>query len=217
MISISVEPMPSYGQVTRCHSSDKKEDVHETNNTTLERGAAANGARPEADRLPWIDERNRHKLIDALQAGQFPTNAGSFNEGMSGQRWRVPSSRDPKTHYGVEQIYYWDGHYETRCPCPWGQEHGPFTSAGHPRPCRHTLIVWFYALPPYVRFRLLQQDVGLRVAWRRGLAVCPPDQRDPRWSAQPEGAVHAPALPSAVGAQRTQVLVSDRLVMLKQR
>jgi hypothetical protein len=134
-----------------------------------------------AERLPWIEERNRHKLLDALQAGQFPTNAGSIPEGMIGQRWRVPSSRDPATYYSVELVYYWDGRSETRCDCAWGQEHGPFGRTGGQRPCRHTLIVWFYALPPYARFRLLDQDYGLHYAWRRGLAACPPDQVDPRW------------------------------------
>ncbi len=134
-----------------------------------------------AELLPWIDQRNRNKLIDALQAGQFPTNAGSIKEGMIGQRWIVPSDSDPRTSYFVEHIYHWDGRQETHCNCAWGQEKGPFGSAGGQLPCRHTLIVWFYSLTPYARFRLLDQDYGLKYAWSLGLEECPPDKADPRW------------------------------------
>jgi hypothetical protein len=135
--------------------------------------------------IPWIDERNRNKLIDALQRGQFPTFVDVLKgRGMGGTVWAVPSDSDPRTEHTVEHTYYWDGHQDTRCTCAWGQEKGPFTSTGHQLPCRHVLIVWFYSLPAKLRCWLLDHDYGLGYAWAEGLESLPPDTpdwRDPRW------------------------------------
>ena len=45
-----------------------------------------------ANPIPWVDERNRNKLIDAMQRGQFPTFVGVLDgQGMGGTIWTVPS------------------------------------------------------------------------------------------------------------------------------
>lgn len=131
-----------------------------------------------ADLIPWIDERNRNKLIDALQRGQIPTMSGVIEEGMIGLMWTVQSDSDPRIEHTIEHIYHWDGHQETRCTCQWAKEKGPFNSTGKQLPCRHALVVWFYTMPSNLRRWLLDHDYGLGYAWATGLEQLPPDKVD---------------------------------------
>ncbi len=115
-----------------------------------------------------LEERNRAKLIDALQAGLRPEPADQLAEGLSGMRWRVPSASDPNEAYWVEDVIGWDGSRTTRCDCPWGANEGPFGSTDKQRACKHVLIVWFLSLSAAAQVAVKQRDYGIRHALYEG-------------------------------------------------